>query len=564
MEREAAIGKLKNLLTKQYAATAELCVPPDGEPTDRSWACLELTRSFDYAFWRASRAGLRNDEYYFDAKVKTRGFNRALSFLLPEEFAGEGVPDAPSCESSQRWADTILTRCGLLELAQRIVDMERIGLVRFVSGTEKTMQFSLAADAGVREKRDTSSFWWISDGVRQQDRDEYEDLERRSGDVQTLLKKHAHVWQQRYLGYSTVPELDEYFARHARLHARKLFGFDAFSPETRFGGLTFGAFTAAAVALAGWSMKHIAFAEAMLDEHSELDIRNLLTAWSPLEWKVGYLAAQLDTSFREAAELLAVFVGTPETTKRLAAIHDAPIPILLPVAKNRYLFSVAAAQISPYQLLLRQLRATFEADYFRNIAEREERFRDDLRTAASSDRIKFAARGVVLKEGDRDVTDIDAVALDRETGTLGLFQLKWQDPLAGDMRELRNRATNMVLAANRWVQAVCDWIERHGADGIGRQAGLLDGRTKTVGRAVLFVVGKYHAAFSLMDSPDARAAWCTWGQLLQVLQKSQAADDVIGTVNSVLKAEQSTDHRRRDEGDEIDLGELKIEIVRAE
>jgi hypothetical protein len=114
---------------------------------------------------------------------------------------------------------------------------------------------------------------------------------------------------------------------------------------------------------------------------------------------------------------------------------------------------VASAQLLPYDFLLRRLREQYSPDYFRNVDEREAKFREDLRWVLPIRRVYFADKPIVRRDKGKTATDVDALALVKRTGTLGVFQLKWQDPYGGDLRERRSRLTNLVPSANKWLQA---------------------------------------------------------------------------------------------------------------
>ena len=128
-----------------------------------------------------------------------------------------------------------------------------------------------------------------------------------------------------------------------------------------------------------------------------------------------------------------------------------------------------------------------------------------------------SAGRIELRRDDGDVrTDIDAVVFDRKTGTLGLFELKSQDPFARSTAELARQRDN-VLYANRQISGVLDWLQRHGADELLGRVDARTAKTFRVQKVYPFVLGRYLAHFSDGPEPDRRAAWGTWPQLLRLL-----------------------------------------------
>ena len=59
-----------------------------------------------------------------------------------------------------------------------------------------------------------------------------------------------------------------------------------------------------------------------------------------------------------------------------------------------------------------------------------------------------------LKNEGAVATDIDAAVFDTTTGTLGLFQLKWQDPFGTSMRRRNSKMMNFLEETNQWVSTV--------------------------------------------------------------------------------------------------------------
>src|SRR5262249_53521551 len=91
-----------------------------------------------------------------------------------------------------------------------------------------------------------------------------------------------------------------------------------------------------------------------------------------------------------------------------------------------------------------ELRRTRPAAWSRNVNLRESHFRRDLVGLFSDDRYLSLDDGRNIKVDKRIVTDVDAAVFDRKSGTLALFQLKWQDVFGWDERERRSRAQNFT------------------------------------------------------------------------------------------------------------------------
>ena len=537
MNAEDAIQRIELTIQQELAQIVSSFRVDAANNIDSRIASLELTRALTYAWWRTSVS--RREQDYLVCTTMSRGFNSAMSlFVTPSHMEVPGVPNAPSSPESQEWADAVLTQLGLLRLARRVVDLFRAGLIEFVEGSSNKLRFQTIGDSGVAEDDDVAAHRWLSDLAISQDDAEYRDLQAQWSYIQCLLERNVRVYARHYIGYDTTPELDNYFHRLAVLHARRSYGHEAFSWDAQFGGLPYAAFAATAVTLVGSALKHAAFATELSRMKPNLEIRNLLVPWSPVQSKARSLSLQLEIDGEAAVQILRLFTGTPEYFNRFAGVHDAPIPPFVPAARDEIHFSVASAEMQPYGLLLRQLREQYPQDYFRNVDQREVQFREDLRWVLPMKRVHFADKAVQLRHASKSVTDVDAVALSKDTGTLGLFQLKWQDPFGGDLRERRNRLANLVPSANRWVQAVLEWLEVHGPQTLVKLA-QFRGVIPQVHRVILFVVGRYHCNFS-QSRPDSRAVWCSWAQLLRAVDAGGLSGDPLVSLKETIE-------RKRDE-----------------
>jgi hypothetical protein len=102
---------------------------------------------------------------------------------------------------------------------------------------------------------------------------------------------------------------------------------------------------------------------------------------------------------------------------------------LVRIGPNRLAWSVHGLTTEPLFFLARELKRR-DAKEYHNIAWlREVVFRQELYGLFQDKRFVISTGRVELRRENRNIrTDIDAVVFDRKTGTLGLFELKSQDP----------------------------------------------------------------------------------------------------------------------------------------
>jgi hypothetical protein len=232
---------------------------------------------------------------------------------------------------------------------------------------------------------------------------------------------------------------------------------------------------------------------------------------------VAALASALAIDPALVRRAITAFTLDRENAAYHAAVPGVAAAPLVRHAPDRLVWSLRGLTTEPLLFLTRELRRRDSPDYNNTAYLREGVFRQDLYALFRDKRFVTSAGRIELRRDIGDVrTDVDAVVFDRKTGTLGLFELKSQDPFARSTAELARQRDN-VLYANRQLSGILDWLKRHGADAL---LGRVDARTAKTFRAhkvFPFVLGRYLAHFADGPQPDRRAAWGTWPQLLRLL-----------------------------------------------
>ena len=244
--------------------------------------------------------------------------------------------------------------------------------------------------------------------------------------------------------------------------------------------------------------------------------------------------ASLDpTDVRVALAALTVDEERVAWHAAVPAVAAAPL-VRLP--SGRLALSVYGLTSQPLFFLARELRRRYGDEYHNAAYLREQVFRDDLYTLFQDRRFVTSPGRIKLRRAEGGIrTDIDAAVFDRKTGTLGVFELKSQDPFARSSEELIRQWDNL-LAANRQVSGVMTWINRHGGDEILRRFDARTAKTFRVQKVYPFVLGRYLAHFGDGAAPDRRAAWGTWPQMLRLLEEQPArgSSNPIASLHAML------------------------------
>lgn len=226
---------------------------------------------------------------------------------------------------------------------------------------------------------------------------------------------------------------------------------------------------------------------------------------------------------------------SPADTAHLEAIRDCPQALLIKGGDHCWHTPVFGGLNCPFPWMNRKLQRMFRPDWDRAVNLREAAFRDDLRALFPEPRYFMLNKPHPLRDGRRMLTDIDATICDRNTGTLALFQLKWQDSFETSLRERASRQKNLTREGNEWVSVVSSYCAGLGGAERALRLGLpneLAAKTKAMR---LFVLTRNGARFSGGAAQDDRAAWFSWFDLLrQCHGLKRSVDPLSGFGNRAL------------------------------
>ncbi|HEX5504802.1 MAG TPA: hypothetical protein VFW96_19450, partial [Thermomicrobiales bacterium] len=177
--------------------------------------------------------------------------------------------------------------------------------------------------------------------------------------------------------------------------------------------------------------------------------------------------------------------------------------------------------------------------------------------------VKSAGTVELKRAGGGARTDLDALVFDRKSGTLGIFELKAQDPFARSTAE-RSRQRDNFYHANKQVSAIAQWLQRNDATGLLARVDARAAKTFKVQRVQLFVLGRYLAHFAGGPAPDRRAAWGTWPQVLRLVgERPFGPSDAnpLGTLHTRLVKDAPLDRPAAERGVReivLDAGTVRV------
>ena len=260
----------------------------------------------------------------------------------------------------------------------------------------------------------------------------------------------------------------------------------------------------------------MSFCTQLVKKTPHIDFTNIITVPQHFDVKTLFLANALKTDLDEAKHALQTLTLTSENKDTHCAVSGNFIaPALIEVGQGRVLSPIWGCTSHPFLFMLNELKRKYRSDWDRAVEQREGMFRKEIYALFQDFRFLKLDRNIKIRIGGSIATDIDALILDRSTGVLGIFQLKWQDAFGHSMRERESRKKNFQKTGNQWVERVNQWLVSTSISEICKLCEFDDKDSEKVKEFRVFVIGRNFAHFSGAGTLDPRAAWGTWYQLLR-------------------------------------------------
>jgi hypothetical protein len=505
-----------------------------GVPLEREAAILALVRAAD----RLPRSpGIEPlPDLVTGRRRADLGANKALQLGL-EATAGAttAAPEASVDGGTDLdgWSERFLQECGRLVEAELVLASCETGFMMMVEDRPGTFDAWIATKrfpATWRERADVD--WWAAWLARRHE----PELRALSSDRPTPGRPDSAA--------------DAYYRQLAAVHL-KMMGYQlGYPPDATIGGCTIQTYRDVLGQLIAWALRARDRGEAPAPRSD----RSLVTS----------IASALGRDPAHVGRSVAAFTLDRESAAYHAAVPGVAAAPLVRLDQDRLVWSVRGLTTEPLLFLTRELRRRAAREYHNNGYLRELVFRQDLYGLFQDRRFVTSDGRIELRRAAGDVrTDVDAVVFDRKSGTLGLFELKSQDPFARSTAELARQRDN-ILYANRQISGILAWLQRHGGDALLARVNARTARTFRVQKVYPFVLGRYLAHFGDGPEPDRRAAWGTWPQLLRLLDgqpvRATDANPLASIFSRLMKdvplVRTPTDGATR----EIDLGTARLVV----
>lgn len=446
------------------------------------------------------------------------GYTKALNFLINPAVNEQGWIGTPTDEKLWGWANAFIVHCGKIALTERFEIYIKADIVRFSCDTEKrTFCFEYkTGDIDIEHIDRDAADWYkklIHDGFSKPNIDrllkEYEPLRQK-------LFQIVQPWMGHMISYNYEDTgIDDYYQEMAYYRSASMLNQDLFAPESKFNGIPYSVFRDFAELNMAVSMKHKDFCVQLIKKNPSTSLPDIISLFRSRTDTINNAAAFLRQSTETVSVLMDSLTLVPGNKDYHVNREVSPAPPFLQIGGDSIIQSSFGCEGNPYYFMNNELKRAYPNDYFNAVNEREKYFREELYILFKNPKYITVHKSVVIKINSVH-TDIDATVLHPESGTLALFQLKWQDPFGKSMKQRNSRIKNFYPKTIEWIDKVTKWTTENNSRFILASLGL--DHTIIINKIQLFVVNRNAAHFSGLKT-DGRAAWCTWYQLLNAASK---------------------------------------------
>lgn len=518
-------------------------------------AIIEIVRSLDeaaFAFHVAPNAAelLVQDTFRHELLL---GAASALRPLLERiRGTGGGVPWGPSTAGGRQLAEEHLAACGRLAIVERTLALQRYGLAtaKFLSDDHLLVEVENSED----DEQERAAGAWLGARQRLQWAAGFQRLAQMKPKIAEDIDSLVGVQDGWFIRYDNSHDLVQYHRNIAELSASGIAEAHAITASRLFGGRSFESWNRASVDAYGRCLGHIAFATRLKATHPQLDLRNLLTVYVRRD--------DLHDVWLEAGETAegagaVIDAMTLDANRALFAEreYELPVPYYVDFGRDFVLLPMFGGLMNAYSGIVEHLRRCHRQDWDRAVGDREGVFRNELGLLLRPEAYEVPMRGYAIKRPNGTViSDIDAVVVERQSGTVALVQLKWPDIYGRSLRERDSRRKNL-LSANEWVARVHDWVGGRSSRDIASALGLGGGGDA---EPLIVVMSRHIARFSGENGYDPRAQWISWPEFVGLAEEGSARP----LFERLLSTRMATTRRSKVRlASRIDLEGLTVEFV---
>lgn len=554
--KESLIQELEQVASKELGSIDEYLA---GLDIDKNLLVMEVIRYVDrmaVANWLAKDDGGLESE--FAKLLILYGYTHALGMLLPKVETSFGMPLLPSSPERREHASALLNHTGRVRLLQRYLLLARSGVLNITRKKSEIKIVRTDQAHGVEvleslEKGRIQKLWEGYSGEREEGPDQI------PSDLTNWMRDNVYVWRNEFIGYDADPDVDLFFLEAAMKQVDEFKKLSGIYPNFKFGAVSGTHLLAVAAALISIHMKHIGFCLEYIQKYPNKDLSNVITIWDEKQKLIEAVSEILDLPRVLVHRSLNLMALNKQNVAFHSAFFTPSYPALIEVNRRMWMRPVSSVFGNTLLFTANELKRAHGKSWDKSIRKREAWFRDDLYALFMGNRYEQMPEEKPLQEDGETLTDVDAAILDREYGTLALFELKWQEPIGDDEPKRRSRAKRLGGEFKKWVGATTEYFEKYGVKELARQLGF-DGReASSIRSAKLFFITRHNARFSGFNIEHPDCVTASWQQFTRVRLEKGAVDDTFSELFAELKKEECRELRGKPTSVRFTLSGLDIE-----
>lgn len=482
------------------------------------WAIQNIVRRIDFIFpLFHKRDNWSEQEIYEFREFFSFGWAPILKHYYEDIDLNVHQPFPLMTDEMISWADSNISFSGKIEFCRQLIVYEKAGLITIESHQDNEFSFKYThSHTGIerydRMSRDFFKEQIVERLIEDKKKEKVFDEER----ITSELRKIISSPDGKMISYHSTEEIDEYYNQQGHYHILRLQGYDDFDTKDKFGGIEYWKYVDIIELITGAAIMHMEACLELVKMNPKINLIDILSYTYFKDKTIKHYANYLDVSEDEIEQIFSCLTLSKDNFDYYLEYPATPPPMYFQVSDNVTIRSIAGCLNNPFSLLNRELKRKYRYDYDEAVNRREDRFRKELFMFFPDDRIIKMPKGINISfKGAK--TDIDAVVFDSKTGTLGLFQLKWQDPFAKDMKERYSRMSNLFPKANEWVRKMKFWVTNNTSKTIINSLQIdkhLKGKIE-IKEVCAFVISRNQMNFTGMEIEDETVAWSSWYQLIE-------------------------------------------------
>lgn len=500
---------------------------------DPLFAIIEIIRSLDYQSFTLGH-NLRPTDLSLLGKYQY-GWSLAFRIFYNELSLTDNVPLYHTTKQNETWANSIIQHAGSIQTCRQLLDLVKASLMALTQPSEKSFCFQSEFEYDIEqyEKYSLAFVHKLKENILLF---RIKSMSSELPKIRKELEKIVEVTHDHFISYRATEKFDKFYTEFAYLYTMTTKVLDDFSEDDTFGPFTYGNLLDFAfdIVKAGLMHRDCCMALAEKTKH-QVYLRDLLTHAFSIDKFTKVYAQYIDGHPDDARQLLSCFVIDKENFQHHLDYPKAVPAPFFKLGNDTVLQSSIGCLENPIFFLNRELKNRYPKDYFNAVNRREIRFRNQLYSLFDQENIIKIHENIVLKFGSKILTDIDAILFDKETKTLGLFQLKWQDTFSTNFRERFSRITNLVPKSIEWIDRVQGWLSQVDPKN-ALETLKIPGETK-INTCHLFIIARNHVHFTNVPL-DERAIWASWHQIIEAraMVKTISGSSPISAFAANLKA----------------------------